>query len=72
MHINVLGLLFVILVVLNLLGHITIGWFWVFLPITLPFIILGGIALILGGFLGIALILGGITDLAILAFEKWG
>ena len=65
MHINVLGLLFVILVVLKLLGHIAIGWFWVFLPITLPFIILGS-------FLGIGLLFGGIVTLIYLGIERWG
>ena len=65
MYVNAYALLFVILVVLKLLGHITIGWFWVFLPVTLPFIILGSL-------LSIGLIGGGILCLIYLGMEKWG
>jgi hypothetical protein len=65
MYINIFGLLFIILVVLKLMGYIVIGWFWIFLLITLPFIIVGGC-------LAIALIIGGILGLIILGMEKWG
>ena len=34
------GLLFIVLLVLKLTQLATISWFWVFFPITLPFLIL--------------------------------
>lgn len=43
--IGFLGLLTVALVVLKLLGHISISWLLVFLPIMIPFILVIGIFL---------------------------
>lgn len=42
------GLLTIVFVIFKLLGKITWSWWWVFAPIWIPGIIVGGILLIIG------------------------